>query len=325
MLQTGTNIQPSTDLLHGYTPQRINNFIKSCLKSAGLWETLTQPKLLEEYFSIEDWYLNQEPAPFMLDDEPSEPVKFAPHPPLGNRKTICRVAFDTLKENNMMACHEVYITIRQGNGYSGMLPVHKIQQLAKNLGKSPQTVRKQLRKLESKGLIEKRKTIWFTISDALLTARSGRTKIKKVEVTKAYGNRSSMTTAHYDMQVAEQGEKILRGKRNGNEDFSKCVEMSISFNAKRIGKSERTVGEQRRRAKSLELSQYQRNVTTLYDGPHPLEYMAYAGVGMFMSNGKVVEEKSAIFDSSSFTKVKTRRVGHLLVGLAKSNYKSNHY
>lgn len=322
MFQIPANIQPSDDNLHGYTPQRIDKFIKSCLKAAGRLETLTNPKLLEEYFSIEDWYLNQEPAPFMLEDEPK---KFEPHPLLGDRKTICKVAFDILKENNMMACHETYITVRQGIGYSGMLPVHKIAGLAKNLGKSAYTIRKQLRMLASKGLIEKHRTIWFTVSDRLLTARSGRTKVKKVDVTKAYGNRSNMTTAHYDMQVAEQGERILNHKRNGNEDFSKCVEMSISLNAKRIGKSERTVGEQRRRANRLGLSQYHRNVTTLYSGNDPLMYMKMHGnSGMFVSSGRVVEERPAIFDSDSFNKMKSRRVGHLLVTLAQSVH-SNHY
>jgi DNA-binding transcriptional ArsR family regulator len=322
---SNAKIQPFTDNLHGYTPQRLNKAIKSFLKAAGRLETLTNPKLLEEYFSIEDWYLNQEPPPFMDDDEPK---KFEPHPLLGDRRTISKVAFDILKDNNMMACHETYITIRQGLGYSGMLPVYKIQVFAKNLGKAPGTVRKQLRKLADKGLIEKRKNIWFTVNDRLLTARSGRTKVRKVDVTIAYGNRSNMTTAHYDMQVAEQGQRMLSHKRNGDEDFSKCVEMSISLNAKRIGKSERTVGEQRRRAMRLGLSQYNRNINTVYSGPNPLRFLDECwSPGMFVSNGRVVEESSAIFDSASFNKMKSRRVGTSLVGLAQAihNPNGNHH
>jgi len=247
-------------------------------------------------------------------------------PLLGERKTISLAAFDIMREKNQLACHEVYCTIRNGIGYGGMLPEHKLGGLAKNLGKRQLMVRRHLKQLEDMGLVEKRKTIWFTVSDNELARRNGYKRNKTVDITKSYGSKKLMTAMHTSTHIGEQAKKMLGKKRNGKGDFSKSIPMSIGYNAMYLNLSERTVGKHRRLAKANGLMAYERDIIALNIGRPTLavEYInnwndlvqeTYQckrffgnGFAFVAKDGRVCVENPAHFDLSMFPSVKNRGI-----------------
>ncbi len=116
-----------------------------------------------------------------------------------------------LLQNRRMHCHEIYWHLRCNKVFSGILPEHKLKEMAKNLGKSLQSVKNKLRQLEEMGLVEKRKTCWMATSQDMAVAMSGRKRNRKLNAAGFFGNASRMTTLAYAALVSKGGNEV-KGK-----------------------------------------------------------------------------------------------------------------
>ena len=196
-----------------------------------------------------------------------------------------------------MHCHEIYWHLRCNKAFSGILPEHKLKEMAKVLGKSLQSVRNKLRQLQDMGLAEKRKTCWMVTSQDMVVALAGRKRNRKLDVTGLLGNTSAMTTLAYAAYVSKGAMRARARQRKGKRgNTATAVPMAARLTAKDCKRSEQTVHKQRARAKRLGMIGYDRDIHFYKDANGQLPKFADGLGGKFFlsKNGTMLHEGPAL-------------------------------
>lgn len=149
-----------------------------------------------------------------------------------------------------MHCHEIYWHIRCNKVFSGILPQHKLRDMAMVLGKSINSVKNKLKQLEELGLARKEKTCWMVTSQDLVAASAGKKRNRKLDVTGFFGNASRMTTYYYAALVSKGAMRAMaRQRKEKRSKSATATPLAAKLTARDCGRSEQTVHRQRAAAK----------------------------------------------------------------------------
>jgi hypothetical protein len=223
--------------------------------------------------------------------------------------------------NRRMHCHEIYWHLRCNKSFSGILPEHKLKEMAKILGKSLQSVKNKLRQLEALGLVEKRKTCWMVTSQDLVVALTGKKRNRKLDVTGFFGNASRMTTYAYAAIVSRGAIRARVRQRKGNRSkTATAIPLAASLTAKDCGRSEQTIHKQRARAKRLSIIDYDRDIHFFKDanGQTPKFTDGMGGKFFFSKDGTMLHEGPALI--TDFVKSKCVMIRPSLLDLASERH-----
>lgn len=226
--------------------------------------------------------------------------------------------------NRRMHCHEIYWHLRCNKLFSGILPEHKLPEMAKILGKSLASVKRKLYQLQSLGLAEKKKTCWMATSQDMVVALAGRTRNRKMDVTGFFGNVSQMTTFGYGTLVSRQAIKNARKNRRKEKHgkASTGTPLAASLTAKDSNRSNQTIHKQRSKAKKLGIISYERDIHFFPEanGQVPKFMDGVSGKFFLSKDGTMLHEGPALI--TGFAPSKCFSIRGSLRDLAKEQYRA---
>ena len=202
-----------------------------------------------------------------------------------------------LLQNRRMHCHEIYWHLRCNKAFSGILPEHKLKEMAKTLNKSLNSVKSKLKQLQELGLVEKRKTCWMVTSQDMVVAMSGRKRNRKLNAAGFFGNASRMTTLAYAALVSKGAMRSrVRQRKENRSKVATAMPLAAKLTAKDCGRSEQTVHKQRARAKKLGMIDYDRDIHFFKDGngQSPKFADGLGGKFFFSKDGTLLHEGPAL-------------------------------
>lgn len=167
-----------------------------------------------------------------------------------------------------MASLPLYLFATRQAGFHGTLPERKIPEIAKLIGRSPASTKRQLIQLAELGMCEKKGKTWMFVNGEFFTATCGRTRVKMVRLEQL--ERSYLTTLCYSVFITENGRKIAHNESKKHastkSDGVKNVSIACAYTANYIKRSIQTVSKRRKAAKSLGLIDYSRTFKHVLSG-----------------------------------------------------------